>query len=216
MPPQLPLKPARIPNCSVDRPKLEFIRSIDRSQYSGADRYRAREVSACFSAADARFQPADGTANDIGHQALSATSPRASFPTSMPNYWFLDEHANVPGAAANQHYPGEGGRMRSRYGAIALSAAILAIAALDYTWLQGLGFPDGHLTELDRARIPLHRVFIGLSVLGGLCSLYLAIASAKQRQTGLLAVISFYLAVGFTIVLIDWYLSSHLNAGTGG
>jgi hypothetical protein len=53
--------------------------------------------------------------------------------------------------------------MRSQYGAILLSIAVLAIAAFDYVWLQGLGFPDGHLTELDRARIPIHRVFIGLA-----------------------------------------------------
>jgi hypothetical protein len=94
---------------------------------------------------------------------------------------------------------------------------MLAIAACDYIWLQGLGFPDGHLTQLDRARIPLHGVFIGLSVLGGLCALYLAaIAPAKRRQSWLLAVIFIYLAIGIATALIDWYLSSYLEAGTGG
>jgi hypothetical protein len=107
--------------------------------------------------------------------------------------------------------------MRSQYGAILLSIAMLAIAAFDYVWLQALGFPDGHLTALDRARIPLHSVFIGLGVLGGLCCLYLAaIASAKRRQIGLLAVTFLYLAIGLVTLLIDWHLSSYLEAGTGG
>jgi hypothetical protein len=107
--------------------------------------------------------------------------------------------------------------MRSRYKAILLSIAALAIASYDYVWLQGLGFPDGHLTELDQSRIPLHSVFIGMSALCGMCSLYLAAsASAKRRQIGMLAVMFFYLAIGLATVLIDWHLSSHLDAGTGG
>jgi hypothetical protein len=107
--------------------------------------------------------------------------------------------------------------MRSQYGAILLSIAVLAITAVDYVWLQALGFPDGHLTELDRARIPLHSAFIGLGVLGGLCCLYLAaIASAKWRQIGLLAVTFLYLAIGIATLLIDWHLGSYLEAGTGG
>ena len=94
---------------------------------------------------------------------------------------------------------------------------MLAIAAYDYVWLQELGFPDGHVTELDRARIPLYIVFIGLSILSGLCSLYLAsIASTERRRIRLLAIICLYLVVSLATLLIDWHLRSYLDAGTGG
>ena len=107
--------------------------------------------------------------------------------------------------------------MRSRYAAILLSIAGLAFAAYDYVWLQGLGFPDGHLTELDRARIPLHTVVIGLTVLVGLYSLSLAfLASADRCRRGGRAVIVLYLAIGLAALLIDWHLGSYLDAGTGG
>lgn len=107
--------------------------------------------------------------------------------------------------------------MRSRYTAILLSFAALSVAAYEYIWLQVLGFPDGHLTELDRSRIPLHSVFIGISTLCGISSLYFAATtSTKRRQIGMLAVIFFYLAAGLATLLIDWHLSSNLDAGTGG
>ena len=98
-----------------------------------------------------------------------------------------------------------------------LGLAALAMAAYEYAWLQGLGFPDGHLTDLDRARIPLRSAFIGLSVLCGLCFLLLArIASGKQRRIWLLAVIGLYLAIVLATLSIDWHLSTSLDAGAGG
>jgi hypothetical protein len=107
--------------------------------------------------------------------------------------------------------------MGSRYVAFLLGVMLLAVAAFAYTELQLLGFPDGHLTELDRARIPLHSVFIGLSVLCGLYCIYLAAADpGRRRQLGLRAVVLLYLAIGLATLLIDLYLSSYLDGGIGG
>jgi hypothetical protein len=36
-----------------------------------------------------------------------------------------------------------------------LAGVVLATATYDYLWLNDLGFPDGAITELDRARFPL-------------------------------------------------------------
>jgi hypothetical protein len=107
--------------------------------------------------------------------------------------------------------------MGSRYGAFLLGVTVLALAAFVYAELRLLGFPDGHLTELDRARIPLHSVFIGLSVLCGLCSLYLAAAeSGRRRHLGLRAVVPLYLVIVLATLLIDFHLGSYLDGGTGG
>jgi len=107
--------------------------------------------------------------------------------------------------------------MGSRYGAFLLGIAVLAVAALIHAELRLLGFPDGGLTELDRARIPLHSAFIGLSILCGLCSLYLAAAeSDRRRNLGVRAVLLLYLVIGLATLLIDLHLSSYLDGGTGG
>jgi hypothetical protein len=107
--------------------------------------------------------------------------------------------------------------MGARYGAFLLGVTALAVAAWAYTELQLLGFPDGHLTALDRARIPFHSVFIGLSVLCGLYSLYLGAAEpGRRRQLGLRAVVLLYLVIGLATLLIDLYLSSYLDGGIGG
>jgi hypothetical protein len=98
-----------------------------------------------------------------------------------------------------------------------LGLAVLAMAAYEYAWLQGLGFPDGHLTDLDRARIPLHGAFIGLSVLCGLCFLLLArIGPGGPRWTWLLVVVALYLSIVLVTLSIDWHLSTSLDAGAGG
>jgi hypothetical protein len=98
-----------------------------------------------------------------------------------------------------------------------LGLAVLAMAAYEYAWLQGLGFPDGHLTDLDRARIPLRSAFIGLSVLCGLCFLLLArIGPGGQRRIWLLAAIGLYLAIVLATFSSDWHLSTYLDAGAGG
>jgi hypothetical protein len=95
--------------------------------------------------------------------------------------------------------------------------AVLAVAACDYAWLQGFGFPDGHLTDLDRARIPLHSAFIGLSIVCGLALLGLgALTSGAGRRKGAFSAIAVYALIVFTTLAIDRYLASYLDAGVGG
>jgi hypothetical protein len=69
----------------------------------------------------------------------------------MPNKRSLVSAGLMPDACREPIPMLAKGHMRSRFGAILLGIAVLAVAACDYVWLQGLGFPDGHLTELDRA-----------------------------------------------------------------
>ena len=101
--------------------------------------------------------------------------------------------------------------------AYVLAVIVLAIAAYDYLWLKDLGFPDGAITELDRARIPLYKVFITLSVFCGAYLIYLGAKGVdQQRRMRLLAVTFLYLLIVAVTITIDWRFSTYLPGGGGG
>jgi hypothetical protein len=98
-----------------------------------------------------------------------------------------------------------------------LAGVVLAIAAYDYLWLKDLGFPDGAITELDRARIPLYNIFVTLSVFCGAYLIYLgAKASEQQRRMRLLTVALLYLLIIAVTISLDWHFSTYLRGGAGG
>ncbi len=98
-----------------------------------------------------------------------------------------------------------------------LSAAILAISALCYPELRGFGFPDGHLTDLDRARAPLYRIFIFLSIVHGAYVFQLGWTAMDRnlRPRFLVAVLSYGLII-IIAISVDYYLGLHLDNGAGG
>ena len=97
-----------------------------------------------------------------------------------------------------------------------LGGVVLAIAAYELLWLRSLGLPDSQLTELDRSRIPLHSVFIGFSVLCGLCLVALAaVRWGVRQQVWFITLTVLYIAVTLAILFVDWLLGLNLG-GAGG
>lgn len=99
-----------------------------------------------------------------------------------------------------------------------LLATILFLGAtLLYLDADSKGFPDGHLTELDRAEQPLFYVSSILSFLTGLFFLYLA-----QFKKGANTNRIFYRTLIFTFLAVliisnlDWYFKTVLENGIGG
>ena len=99
-----------------------------------------------------------------------------------------------------------------------LSGAIALAAAFGlYQELQFMGFPDGFLTELDRARKVLFRIFIGVSIPVALWLFTLG-RLAASRQVGRLLMVSLagYGAFIALLFITDLYLRQNLRGGGGG
>lgn len=98
-----------------------------------------------------------------------------------------------------------------------LATLLTVIAAVLYFSADMKGFPDGHLTELDRAERPLFYVSSVLSLLTGLFLLYLT-RFRKLSNTNRI----FYRTMGFLLLMVlivgslDWYFIETLGNGVGG
>ena len=83
---------------------------------------------------------------------------------------------------------------------------------------DGFGFPDGHLTELEHAQLPLHYVFSILSGVFGLGLFYLARKPPLNIKATILskAATALYLLLLIVFIGINYFLGITLNNGTGG
>ncbi len=98
-------------------------------------------------------------------------------------------------------------------GCIALILSVLVY--LQYIYM--LGFPDGFITELGYAQRRLSYIFIGVSVVLGLRSIYLGwVASRKEISKKLFITIFVYLIFAISIYAIDCYYRLHLKGSVGG
>lgn len=99
-----------------------------------------------------------------------------------------------------------------------LAGCLLFIAsALVYLIMQSRGFPDGHLTELDRAENVLATLFIGVNTPAGLWFILLGGQSGQQRITKRFRLtLLLYALFAFLLFGIDLYLRHHLDNGAGG
>lgn len=98
-------------------------------------------------------------------------------------------------------------------GCMALASSFLVY--MEHIYM--LGFPDGFITELGYAERRLAYIFIGISVVSGLCFIYLGwVASRRKIGKKLAAAIFLYLISVIGISLIDYYYHLHLTDGTGG
>ena len=107
---------------------------------------------------------------------------------------------------------------------LAIVACVVgAIAALGFAYLAVwdlylTGFPDGHLTDYDKAVDTPKRVLMWVEV--GFAPLFLVLAFARigtrARAVGLLAaLIMFGLVVVAQLVCVPWYFGRHLGLDNG-
>jgi hypothetical protein len=108
----------------------------------------------------------------------------------------------------------------------ALATVACVVAAIAALWLSFLavgdlcltGFPDGHLTDYDKAVDAPKRVLMWLEF--GFVPLFLVLAFApigtRARAVGLLAaLVVFGLVVVVQLVGVPWYFGSHLGLDNG-
>lgn len=96
--------------------------------------------------------------------------------------------------------------------------AALGLAYLAVWDLYLTGFPDGHLTDYDKAVDTPKRILMWLEF--GFVPLFLVLAFARigtpARAVGLLAaLIVFGLVVVVQLVCVPWYFGSHLGLDNG-
>jgi len=98
------------------------------------------------------------------------------------------------------------------------AALSLALPALLYMGhFRYMGFPDGHLTELDRAEKLLFQVFLWFSMACGIQLLTLSISPAWQENGKMLRVsIIVYGVMVLVARLVRCFLGLHLDNGRGG
>jgi len=98
-----------------------------------------------------------------------------------------------------------------------LAIILFVVAAMLYLATDSKGFPDGHLTELDRTERPLFYVSSILSLLAGFFLLYLARfkKTTNTNRTFYRTLIFLFLVV-LIIGSLDWYFVKTLDYGLGG
>jgi len=108
----------------------------------------------------------------------------------------------------------------------ALAIAACVVGAIGALWLSFLavgdlcltGFPDGHLTDYEKAVDAPKRVLMWLEF--GFVPLFLVLVFARigtrARAVGLLAaLVVFGLVVVVQLVCVPWYFGSHLGLDNG-
>jgi hypothetical protein len=98
-------------------------------------------------------------------------------------------------------------------GGIAFGVSFLIY--MEYIYL--LGFPDGFITELGYAERRLAYLFISISVLFGLCFIYLGKTASRTKIGQKLAItLALYLIAILTMTLIDYSYQLQLMDSGGG
>jgi len=101
--------------------------------------------------------------------------------------------------------------------AFVVALLVLAAARTAHWEAYSQGFPDGHVTELERASKILYIVFVAVSVPIGLWSV-VAACLVRKRWVRTAWYVGVGFLVGITVVLCVIYvhLSRHLDDGIGG
>ncbi|MRI01378.1 hypothetical protein GH721_12620 [Kriegella sp. EG-1] len=94
---------------------------------------------------------------------------------------------------------------------------LILIAILLYLNAEAKGFPDGHLTELDKAEKPLYYFTSILSFTVGLFFFYLTkFKSNTYVKRFFFPTLVFLVIVFLLIGCLDWYFITILDNGSGG
>ncbi len=98
-----------------------------------------------------------------------------------------------------------------------MACVVLLLSALVYAEVSSMGFPDGHLTELDRAERVLAYGLLGVNFFVSLWFVFL-FRRAPHEPVGRRVWVSTALYAVFVAVMlaVDLGLSRHLDAGGGG
>lgn len=104
---------------------------------------------------------------------------------------------------------------------IVLALASLALSLLGLLELMRAGFPDGHLTEYERATSSLKTILFWIYLAHGLYFFRLAIPGLMLRTKVvrfLITLAALILLIAFTEVAVPWYFVDYLglNNGRGG
>lgn len=82
---------------------------------------------------------------------------------------------------------------------------------------DGFGFPDGHLTELERVQFPLNYVFSTLSGVFGLGLFYLSWKPLKLNSNIVAsAATAIYIAMILAFIATNYWFGMTLDNGKGG
>lgn len=93
----------------------------------------------------------------------------------------------------------------------------LALATIAYLERQSLGFPNGHLTEVERAQKTLLALSTWTSLLFSGWFAFLGWMAARRRVgTKLCVATILYVLVAALLLGVDRYLRQHLEGGGGG
>lgn len=94
---------------------------------------------------------------------------------------------------------------------------IIVTAGVVFVTVNGWGFPDGHLTDLERALRPLGYVFVWVSILVGFGLLLLRRfrADSGASRYGWVVLIA-YVVFAVSLLIVRVYLGRVLNDGMGG
>ncbi len=86
--------------------------------------------------------------------------------------------------------------------------------ALSVSSLQMLGFPDGHLTEVDRVDQTLLTVFVTMSAATAVVSTMLGVTATRLNAVRVLAI--GWAALGVVLLVAHLVAASTLESGGGG
>lgn len=107
--------------------------------------------------------------------------------------------------------------MRWRIISFTCALVALIVAFFCYLWLTGLGFPDGYISDLDRALRWLYRFFAVLNLIFALWLFHASFRSSREAlKSRILTAAAFYLAGAGLTVIVHYALCLRLDAGAGG
>lgn len=92
-----------------------------------------------------------------------------------------------------------------------------AVAVVVYLDTRQLGFPDGHLTDLDRAQIPLRYAFLAANIGVGYMAFHACLLRKKTvKPKAVLMAFVGYAVLCAIVLAVNYGLSLRFDDGAGG
>jgi hypothetical protein len=104
--------------------------------------------------------------------------------------------------------------MRARLPPFVLAVVAALAGAFGLSTLGMLGFPDGHLTEVDRVDQTLLTVFVTMSAATAVVSTMLGVTASRLNAVRVIAL--GWLALGVVLLVLHLVAGSTLESGGGG
>lgn len=104
--------------------------------------------------------------------------------------------------------------MRARLPAFVLAVLAAVAGAFAVSTLQMLGFPDGHLTEVDRVDQTLLTVFVTMSAATAVLSGVLGVIAKRLNAVRVIG--ASWVVLGVVLLVLHLVAASTLESGGGG